>query len=277
MLTFAVDWLNYTALQKSHRLHHEFAEPITGAVFEPQLPAKGYNRGLGNQHGARISWHNARDDMGHHVQYSGSALNNYRDQGITWQMLAQSHYGHGDKCTRVDLAIDVREMGLNIGELAEMTKSGDASVKVKTYSHITSQNGGETLYLGSRQSEQFLRIYNKAAETNFDGDWVRVELECKGSRANEIGRRLALQSEEEIVAMTRGLVRNMANFDAIVWQNVVGGMSVSIAKAHAKEPDTKGWLLGAVAPSMAKYIRETGDQDIIEQFLAIVDAFMVNS
>jgi DNA relaxase NicK len=273
-LTFSVDWINYTALELGTRVLTSVPYPVQGQEWEATVPSKGYNMALANKQGCKLSWHNRRDDMGVHVQYSGQSLNKYATIGATHNLIANHHHAAHDRCTRVDLALDVREEHMNIGKLASMVKIGTTDVKTKSFSHILSQDGGETLYLGSRQSEQYLRIYNKAAQQETTGDWVRVELELKGSRAHEVGVMLAMKGESDMMQTARGLIRNIANFNDDVWQRVVGDMSISIAKAQVNEPDTKGWLLGSVAPAMGKYIRETDDHAIVEQFLAIVDAFV---
>lgn len=272
-IEFSVDWLNYTALAFRTRVLTDIAYPMDTPEWINAIPAKGYTSGLQNRNGVRLSWHTKRDDMGAHVQYSGQCLAKYHESGITARTIALRHQIEGDRCSRIDLALDCHNSGLNIGKLASDVKAQIGQFSSKVFSHIQSQDQGETLYLGSRTSELFLRIYNKSAEQAVSGDWVRVELECKGSRAHDIGHRLAYESEQGMVTLTRGLIRNQAAFDDTIWAQIVGDLAVSIAKAHVREPDRKGWLLGLVAPAMGKYLAETGDEAIIEQFLAIVDAF----
>lgn len=271
---FSTDWINYTALKLGTRVLTDVPYPTSVKQWSPALPAKGYRASLVNELGTKISWHDKRDDMGVHVQYTGQTLNKHAEQGITAQMIAQHHEVSGDRCSRVDLALDCQSTGLNIGALANMVKYGAGKFSTKVYSHITSQDSGETLYLGSRTSEQYIRIYNKAAEQQTSGDWVRIELELKGSRAHEVGKRLAFGTDTQMITLTRGMIVNMAQFPDETWKAIVGELAVSIAKAHTNEPDRKGWLLGLVAPAMGKYISESGDDAIIEQFLAIVDAFV---
>lgn len=273
-LTFSIDWINYTALELGTRVLTSVPYPIKGVEWSPAMPAKGYNMSIENKQGCKISWHNKRDDMGVHCQYSGKCLNNYAIEGATTHMIAVHHNLSHDRCTRIDLALDARDERLKIASLASAVKHNQDKLRVKTYSHIVSQNGGETLYLGSRQSEQYLRIYNKAAEQEIDGDWVRIELELKGSRAHQIGAIVAQKSEIDMAQIARGMVKHIADFQDTNWQRIVGELAVSIAKARVDEPDTKGWLLGSVAPAMGRYIRETDDKTIIEDFLSIVDAFI---
>jgi len=273
-IEFSVDWINYTALNLGTRVLTDIAYPMQTPEWTNALPARGYTSGLQNRNGVRLSWHTKRDDMGAHVQYSGQTLNKYLETGITARTIALRHEIEGDRCSRIDLAIDCHDTALNIGKLASDVKLNIGQFSTKVFSHIISQDKGETLYLGSRTSELFLRIYNKSAEQQISGDWVRVELECKGSRAHDIGHRLAYESEQGMVTLTRGLIKHQAAFDDKIWQQIVGELAISIAKAHVREPDRKGWLLGLVAPAMGKYIAETGDEAIIEQFLAIVDSFV---
>lgn len=273
-LSFSVDWINYTALELGTRVLSVVPYPGKDQTWEPSTPSKGYNNALQNKQGVKISWHNKRDDMGVHVQYSGQTLNKYSAEGASARMIAIHHNLSHDRCTRIDLALDARDERLQISSLAAIVKHSTENLKIKSFSHIISQDGGETLYLGSRQSEQYIRVYNKAAEQNIEGDWIRIELELKGSRAHEIGAQLALKGDGDMTAIARGMIKNLADFQDQNWQRIVGEMAVSIGKARVNEPDTKGWLLGSVAPAMGRYIRETDDQSIVEDFLAIVDAFI---
>jgi len=76
--------------------------------------------------------------------------------------------------TRVDVAIDYP------ADLAGVIISHDTLLKS---SRITGADGRlETMYLGSRQSGRFIRVYDKAREQKIDGTWWRVEAEhrCGG-------------------------------------------------------------------------------------------------
>ena len=49
---------------------------------------------------------------------------------------------------------------------------------------------GKTIYIGSRSSEKMIRIYDKAAEQNQEGVWIRYEIETKGDFADKCFRRI---------------------------------------------------------------------------------------
>jgi hypothetical protein len=66
-------------------------------------------------------------------------------------------------------------------------------LRKRIYSLVRDTNGGQTLYVGSRASDQFGRLYDKARETQSDelNDKLwRYEVEFKGDRAKAVNARL---------------------------------------------------------------------------------------
>lgn len=61
-----------------------------------------------------------------------------------------------------------------------------------TVTLITDNNGGDTLYLGKRQSNVYARLYNKGVESGLEEyrDCVRAECEYKGKVSKAVARRL---------------------------------------------------------------------------------------
>lgn len=84
------------------------------------------------------------------------------------------------KITRVDFAIDIEEQ-LNYRWLYDEMQRANPRKHVHTWISRT----GTTVYVGTRTSQRFLRIYDKQGETKhkFDVDvgfpWCRIELEVK--------------------------------------------------------------------------------------------------
>jgi len=275
-LEFSIDWLNYTNTQ--HGNHEPTDTPYQFEnTWEVASSGRGYNAALTNEQGIRVSWHTDREDMGIHVQYSGQCLRNCAALLVTTNDIAAYHHRLKHRCSRIDLAIDTKNEGLSIRYLAKLTRKNLATMPIKAYSHIKSSDGGETLYLGSRTSELFMRIYNKAAEQGNKpenpNDWVRIELECKGSRAAQIGVIVAREQDNEVVKLTRGLCKNMADFAHKPWQIAVGDTPIAIASSQIKSTKTRAWLLETVAPALANYITEHNDTALLPQFLDVVKAY----
>lgn len=84
------------------------------------------------------------------------------------------------RCTRIDLAWD--HACFRPAELWAYLQSGGkvrTDAKRSTFRHIEDIEGVGTVYLGSRQSQRMLRVYDR-------GEVCRVELECKSDRAHAV-------------------------------------------------------------------------------------------
>jgi DNA relaxase NicK len=113
-----------------------------------------------------------------------------------------------DQATRVDLATTYRAippdpyLGVNTYSLAEMFYAAHPNSALP--SHIADARKGYTCYLGSRESANYFRVYNKEAECIAVGDcpgaerykdcW-RYELEVKAGNARVLAERLNDQED----------------------------------------------------------------------------------
>lgn len=101
------------------------------------------------------------------------------------------------ECSRIDICLDDYKKHLTYDNLCAALDP-----KVKNYSGFHSgrsvrnydDSDGWTVYLGSRESEHFVRVYNKSAESKGRIDAVRWESEFKGDKADLICRSLASSS-----------------------------------------------------------------------------------
>lgn len=107
----------------------------------------------------------------------------------------------GARFTRVDVALDDYDSRLFVGRTWDAMQAGDWVTRFRSYSRIQSVDrydatrNGDTVYIGSRSSEAFVRVYDKAAESgDLSGHWVRLEFEFKGPRADEVAGRIARET-----------------------------------------------------------------------------------
>jgi len=271
-IKWCIDWLAYNAIG-TYDLNHRMM------VYKPELwqwievkGTYGYDSAIETGDRAKIMWSTTRADMGTFTSYPGRALSAYRDRGISAVEIMDHHSQQGDICRRLDIAFDVSDAGLNIPELYSELKHGRAMTKVKKYSLITG-NQGDTLYIGSRESEQFIRIYDKAKEQgDFIADKIRIEIELKGSRALQMADFLSSSSELDAIRRTQQLINSIVEFDTNLWREIMGTDAVGLAKSKDDMPDTETWLMQSVAPAMAKYIKKTGNTGLIVRFIRVVTA-----
>ena len=171
---------------------------------------------------------------------------------------------------RCDLAVTVDgiEPGLDLAGLS-MERVGDVPVRrgrPSEWRYIRTRAHGATLYLGSRQSSRYCRLYDKSAERDrqhLGGSW-RYEVEYKGDVATRLARKLVEQ---------RQLARSVS---ATVWQefkehgippvypSAGTGLRVRENLTPSDEARKLAWLRTQVAPTVA-WLRDRGRlADVLE-------------
>jgi len=268
VLSFTYDWISVTCKTRPDYKWFEYAYPSELLSIEDK-PAHGYNRCRCTACLCRVQWHTERTEMGHHCTYSGQSLNVHENNGIAKERILKYHVARGNKFTRLDVALDVRDSALNIRSLAAQLKRGSAQTRFQTWNLIDGNNG-QTLYMGSRQSEQFLRIYDKGMEQQDGSNWKRIELEMKGSRAQAFAEMSANRDNNATAEATRRAIKHLVDFNGPTWRDIVGDLAIGIAKAKEGQTDTVAWLISSVAPAMGKYIAKFGDSGLTEKFLMVV-------
>lgn len=184
-----VDWLRFTSVKNiTEELLSEFGLMVTEC-----RPNGFYNAGI-TLHSATgpcgcVEWHTEHPGQRVCYTFTGKDLDVWRARD---KLEALVHFArdHNARFTRIDVAIDLLDCGGQVEDVARCIEGQGASLPVKTHSIIRGVHGGitgTTVYIGSRQSDRFTRIYDKGAEQGLPLDWIRLELECKGDFAIAIG------------------------------------------------------------------------------------------
>lgn len=166
--------------------------------------------------------------------------------------------------SRVDVALD--GAGFTPREAASWVRAGNLRCKSKRrkFHEDLGDGDGETLSLGSRSSERFLRIYDRRGFT-------RVELELKGETARGF-RDVLLAPLEEFTGLALGVLRDFVDFvdvsqDANVsrapllssWESLVGHVDrVKLVVRGRVAPTVERvveWMESQVSAMLAVYRR----------------------
>ncbi|WP_427813296.1 replication initiation factor domain-containing protein [Enterococcus sp. 22-H-5-01] len=86
-------------------------------------------------------------------------------------------------------------------------------IEEATISSKTSK--GDSIYFGSRSSDLYLVIYNKALESRIQGEWFRTEIRCKNEQANRLIVTL-LDEPEDFSTCVADLLQNRIQFRSSV-------------------------------------------------------------
>lgn len=131
--------------------------------------------------------------------------------------------------------------------------------RISTRSRMESQTG-QTVYIGSRSSERFCRVYRYNAP-HPRAHLLRAEFQLKGEYAKTAGMLIGSGVVPEQLAADLG---NEFGFHHPVWKPDSQPVSVKV-KSHAQSGHTVYWLNTTVAPLLKRLQRE-GKLDIAAWF-----------
>jgi len=185
--------------------------------------------------------------------------------------------------TRIDLAVtselDAQAPGLCATYYLNVLDAERPS-KLK-YSWIQNSDLGETLYVGSRKSEQFGRVYDKGAERKKDPGWqYRYEVVLRKDVAPNLvksllARSLARGSKEALAAQILGFVWDW--FDnrevpPIFDRGGAGALQLSTEVTLTTQERKLQWLNKLVAPTVKKLIADGKGREVLRA-LALEEFF----
>jgi len=126
---------------------------------------------------------------------------------------------------------------------------------------------GETLYIGSRKSGRFWRIYNKALEQGIPGPLFRIEIELKGDRARQAKMLLIQEKRLEIFMSNRiGVVGDLfVEMLPDLYEHLDTDIDLSLPR---RPPAGKRFLEKAIMPFLKRNkwaIRDLIESGILEE------------
>ena len=215
----------------------------------------------------------ARAEMGIHIVYTGSCINQIASQSdLSGFDLLRWYYSREVKITRLDVAVDSYNYNLDAREVYRQADAGQAVTRVKKFRFWTATDGGATFYAGSPASEAMLRVYDKGVESGAGGDWTRCELQLRDSKALSVARMLAEAEPSHAGKIIQSVIRGHFDLPEFETWKVVMQYSQPepIARSNSKETDTDKWLLKTVARVLARRAHLHVEDDFLELFMNTV-------
>lgn len=161
---------------------------------------------------------------------------------------------HDWNITRLDVAVDVYEGVYEVKDyIKAYEKHREQTGDRRKYQTIISP-GGDTLMIGSRTSNHYIRVYDKAAEQKILGTtWVRLEVEIKGKAAREWARAIHVNMLSTMAANIRKVVGVETYAFAFLWKRLKGaGRAPYNLAVGRKQTNTEKWLKTEVSQAFAK-------------------------
>lgn len=268
-VTFSVDWLAFTIKKTAGQNAFNFVR-----AFDDISPRKevhslhGYNRAYRWEFGALMLWHDKLEGMGVHFILSGSALKVLHENSFDGLWLIRKATASFAKFTMIHLAMDIINGAFTPKEMHDRLEAKQYNGRAQGGSFITTIDGGKTCYVGSWNSARFYRFYDKAIEQSIVNlNWKRLELVLKSEYAQEFGWKFAgEETTSKAIELFKGTVKSMAHFNDPDWIEALNGTDDKLSLPKHKERKTREWLLTQVAPALARYVVETGDESLLTDF-----------
>jgi DNA relaxase NicK len=226
--SMGIDYLSFTV--KGVPLK-EVLEQLGGDFVQSEKGFRGYPVayiGSGEAGGTAIVGTGApRNKTEVHADIPAGFLSGWSFERI--QALAKWVRAKGGHLTRLDTALDDRTGVVTVAQVQRALAKGQAVTRFREMTRLhkmglerKTDHQGDTVNVGSRQSQTFLRVYDKALEQQskghtVEGPWVRWELEFKQERAEKCGQELASLDAEEYRRFIVGVLRSAIDFRATDW------------------------------------------------------------
>lgn len=219
---------------------------------------KGYQFAMVNDDTGAVWLYNiGQSNMGAHLQLSGNALSQLRlNLNVDDFALIRQLTDFQGRASRIDLAINFHDTKMTALRVYDAFKADEIKTPARSSSYIEGvQDGiqGMTCYVGVRQSERLVRVYDKNAEQKNRQKnpeaWVRMEMEMK--------KLWARAAQNSIVQFGTEAAINSHFTDFMAWNNqeyngALKGESAPIDEIGRKDSSTEKWLMKQVAPALAK-------------------------
>ncbi len=213
-----------------------------------------------------------------HVDLSQELISDWTYQKFhdvaTWVFEKHGHFG------RIDVALDDRNGVIDVDRIYAAVKAGHCVSHFRQSRLISGldlgpgSDTGKTLFMGSRQSDTYLRIYDKAAEQRakekpVDGTWICWEMEWKSERADAVGMALSGLDQDQFQKYIVGVFRSALDFRDCTraddpkdqyyaplldwWKVLTEGMQrarLEIATSVKKIEEVKRWAEKNLAPML---------------------------
>lgn len=281
----------YQVISGFEALFHERVE------FRPELSVTNGKRYAGSTktsvRGLRFwwNWPEHGDDGELLVYIPGQCFRQCTDSEAR-ELIGLYYHQYGGEFTRVDIALDDWEKRISFETVASAIESGNYARfrRAHEYRGLGSDTDGHTLYMGSPQSDKFVRYYDKYAESGGELDCYRWEVQFRRGKANAAGwnwLQLPLDDEvnaaQELAAHVTGAVhfcdreagdKNIDRCPLLPWwaallSGIRDGIRLSSPKRKPLLDRSLRWLQEQVAPTLAvvREVFEDGFETLLQGLL----------
>lgn len=163
------------------------------------------------------------------------------------------------RCTRIDVQVTVPlDSGYDVVSMADRMRSGAWKGRKRAVTYISGKDGLDTVYVGSRQSELFVRLYIKECSLPVSRA-IRFEVELKAGKADTFFRRWL----SETIEMDGFLLYEWGKFPEraremlpSIGSVLAGGEAQKLAGVSrvVESSGTMKWFIRSVVPAVRRLL-----------------------
>jgi len=195
-----------------------------------------------------------RDLQGIALDLSGQPLLWLRENGFTQEDQIRLAV-NARRVTRIDYALDIREESNKYCPEAVWVAYKRGRIKTRMQPNIMQlnlrKNGGRSVYWGGDESDNQIRVYDKAKEMKLLYEaWCRVEMQTRGRSADALAYDMSVHG---INKAGKAKLRKIFCANDDFWlADVVKDNDIQITKIRRKETSFQRWIDNSIEPAFEK-------------------------
>lgn len=185
------------------------------------------------------------------LQLTGKDLIAWRKIGWS-DMRIMSHINvNRMKFTRMDFAVDIFGIEHALQQVHNRYNQGYVMTRARSVTEYMGDNGGRTIYFGSRKSDKFVRVYDKAKEQNLLSEaWARVELQTRKEQSNILANAMYAATIQDA---GKARIADVIKIPSLTWwTDAMQHDTVEFASRAETSMPRREWLDKQVSPTFAK-------------------------
>jgi len=300
-----LDYFSFTVPYSEEMMARVFSALDEEKVQKNGYGGMGYTESAFVLDGGRVFWHPGKPDLGIHIRLNSASI---AISGFTAVGLLNRAFDMRAKVTRLDIAFDDLDGLLDMDVMYQKILSGELVTRFRKVTRIAgsrleeAQKIGDTINIGSRSSNAFVRMYDKKLERESRGvdvtgieKWVRVEIETKKEKSHLVASLLAGTALEKVTdtpgELCADLLYGLLDFKEVNeedenksrwdtsdwWYEFVGAsrkLTLAIPPQHKILEDTKRWIAAQVSTSLAMIILSYPDDYGVSGYEFIMDCIV---
>jgi hypothetical protein len=213
--------------------------------------------------------YNLEKNISQMIDFNGSSLQDARDNGISDTAILHALKRAGCRVTRLDYALDIMDADLRASEVLDLWERGYMTTRARTveqYEEITGEKS-RTVYFGSRASDQYLRVYDKAQQVKSLWDtWLRIEVQTRKKYANALSEDMVKHGRTAAGDMK---IKSLMNADCMpVIQNALDNADIELTPTPRPESSWEKWMNEQVMKSAIVHSYDDRNRDFLLDWIS---------